>query len=152
MSIAYAVLSGARSVVLGLPLFSGFAPSQSAIRLRPFASRDHGDSFPFLCFSVGREVPGKTIRTTESQVGMAYPITVAYFYQKGADLEDQALVQAVLDAREAIRHALWQPHAYGVPGQVDIDYDPDPPYDLGALDASLVVSLQVFTPLVVENR
>jgi len=152
MSVAYQLLSGARTVVLELPLFSGFTTAQSAIRERPFASTEHGDVFPFLCFSIQREVAGKIIRATESKVGMAYPIMVAYYHKRGADLGDQAVIGAVLDAREAIRHALWQPHVYGVPDQVDIDYDPDPPFDLTALDASLVVSLQLFTPLVVEVR
>ena len=148
-------LIGAQAVVLALPLFASYTSAQSDIRQRPFASQADGDVFPFLCFSPTVEVPGKTFRASPDAagvVGMAYPVVCSFFYQKTGYLADENALAWMYGAREAIRHALWQPHALGVPGQVDCDYDPDPAVDLGALDSLILVSVQLFTALVAEIR
>lgn len=151
MSSYHSVLTACKTTVLALPVLS-VAGATGAVRKRPFFSAEHGDALPFVTFSPEREMVAAQQQSEE--VWLDYPVYVVLFLAKNATLQNAAQLQLQLDAREAIRKALWRTPTppLGIPGLFHAVYDPEPAFDLGGLDELFDVSLQRFTFRVPEQR
>jgi hypothetical protein len=116
-------------------------------RKRPFVDRERGETLPAVCVSPSREKIESLHFTKGAKID--YPVFISVIESGDLLYLDPSWM---LETRERIRLALYRPALDGVPAVFDCDYDPNPAYDFAGLEASLDVSVQLFTFRAAEPR
>jgi hypothetical protein len=119
------------------------------VRKFPFWIAEY-DTFPMVCISPEAEIINA--ETFENTVWIDYPVVVMHVATRGSDPENQNQILDQLRFREQARLSLWRPSLAGVSSVFDCSYEPNPPFDLTALENSFDVSLQLFTFRTSEAR
>ena len=136
MSVYGSILTACKSLILTIP---GVTSGQVKIRKRPVFIAGV-DTLPFYCLSPRRRVVRKYVMKDTVEYG--YPVLVTYWQEAKFDFET---VEAELAAFEAVAGKLMTLSLSGVPTVTDFKYDPQPDFDLPAVDAAFDLSAQEFT-------
>jgi hypothetical protein len=148
MSIYSDALATVKATLEALDSFAG-DPTPTipvVIRKRLFFSAEHGDTYPFCCLA--RDKDPITALQFNKGAFVDYPIYVVIFQQLGFTIGDLAQQEWQDDRRQEIFSALYKTRLVGF----DVNYDPEPVFDLAGLDKLHDISIQKFTYRVSESR
>lgn len=111
------------------------------VRKKPYWDRERGETLPLICLCPQTEKLADI--NFENSGVMDYPVVVVIARAGDLLLDDP---RDLLDLRATVRQGLADPDLDGADELIDsVAYDPAPPFDTSALDASLDASLQGFT-------
>lgn len=112
------------------------------IRERPYYDPER-DSLPLLVLTPETEKP--VGETQGNVIEVEYPVQFTYIQAGNLVVSDRDAIQDRLTIRQAIRQRLHRPTLEGVSTVFDATYEPDPTYDVSAIDRALRVSRQRLT-------